>query len=224
LDVSSFGTFGTKRTENWTDVINGEEYEAMETVRGLMRFTKEWGSGRKPLLECLFLAAHMRSEATDPRDRVYGMLGIATDGLELVPSPSYEVQNTLQAMLKNLTISYINTKGGLDIILCRNREKTSIEETPSWVPDYTSFSKSVPRHLMGILTNSRSFNCMPGLHNSEKQNYGLDGNLLNAKVLFWDTIVNIGATREIYEKEPYFVDIAKSLANKNLLILNNELV
>ena len=43
------------------------------------------------------------SLATDPRDKVYALLGLASDGEELVPVPNYD--QTLEDLFDNLTRS-----------------------------------------------------------------------------------------------------------------------
>lgn len=78
------------------------------------------------------LASLRLSRATDPRDMVYGLLG-------LVPNcsirPDY-AKATIQDVYLNLVEYCIKEEKSLDIItLCR--QSSSTMELPSWVPDWT---------------------------------------------------------------------------------------
>src|ERR1700738_501558 len=117
VDVIPFATYGTARTENLELVLSDSEYKAMQTLRGLKRFRPECGNRPYTLFSILYLSTHMGSEATDPRDRIYGLLGLATDGKELIAS-----QESLDKMLLTLTKSAIAVKRYLDVLCWQNRE------------------------------------------------------------------------------------------------------
>lgn len=119
VDVSPFGTWGTQRTENWENVLTGDEYDAMQTVRGLRNVKESMKNNGQPLLHHLWMASLMRSEATDLRDRVYGMLGLANDAVTLVPKPNYGSSNPLRVMLTELAKGYVDRKGNFNVLLCQ---------------------------------------------------------------------------------------------------------
>ena len=68
---------------------------------------------------------------TDPRDRVYAILGLLKE--ELHVEPDYE--KTISQVYQDVTLHYINSQD-IDILtLCELNDKQS--EMPSWVPDWT---------------------------------------------------------------------------------------
>jgi len=79
------------------------------------------------------------SNASDPRDRIYSMLGLATDGFMIGP-PTY--QHDFQRVYVNLVKTYIQHYNNLDIICFAGLfNQHAIEPThsailPTWLPDW----------------------------------------------------------------------------------------
>lgn len=77
--------------------------------------------------------------ATDPRDRIYSLLGLARDR-HLVPQPNYELDVT--TIFIQLVHSFINIHKSLDIICFahvftpRSLDEMNTPNLPSWVPDW----------------------------------------------------------------------------------------
>jgi hypothetical protein len=76
-------------------------------------------------------------EATDPRDKVYGLLGLATG--EDVGLVEADYSSSLQEMLYNLTIRFIAKRRNLDILSYVISGRST--QLPSFVPDWINQTK-----------------------------------------------------------------------------------
>ncbi|KAH7370669.1 heterokaryon incompatibility protein-domain-containing protein [Rhexocercosporidium sp. MPI-PUGE-AT-0058] len=85
----------------------------------------------KPLKNLLL---SLTLNATDPRDLVYALLGIATDAEELHIIPDYT--KTCQMVYTDVALSYL-TRGDLQLLGACQFPK-DLENLPSWVPDWSS--------------------------------------------------------------------------------------
>ncbi|KAF2123036.1 heterokaryon incompatibility protein-domain-containing protein [Lophiotrema nucula] len=93
------------------------------------------------------LNQHRDCAATDPRDKVYGLLGLAGDVKTIGLTPSYT--STPKEIYIDLFQRHIRATGSLDMI-CSVRFPKNIEELPSWAPDWST-DQTVP----GICINDR---------------------------------------------------------------------
>lgn len=75
-------------------------------------------------------AAH----STDPRDKIYALLGLTYDGDDLVPFPNY--RQTLGEVLRDFTRATIRSKTSLDYLFCGPLVKPAIEGLPTWGLDW----------------------------------------------------------------------------------------
>ena len=85
------------------------------------------------LLELLNL--HRDCAATDPRDHIYGLLGLSGDAHDLGLMPNYNL--SVQDVYKDLTVKHICRTRSLDII-CGCRRERNFVDLPTWVPDWSS--------------------------------------------------------------------------------------
>ncbi|MCJ1359467.1 MAG: hypothetical protein MMC33_009469 [Icmadophila ericetorum] len=109
---------------------------------------KKPNRGKITLLELLIMASAAGS--SDPRDKVYSMLGLAEDD-EVAKSikPDYSDKNTVAKVYTDVAVKYIEAGFGADILHSAGNYRL-IPSLPSWVPDWTHKPRS-------------SFN--PGLYN-----------------------------------------------------------
>lgn len=87
-----------------------------------------------PLIE--LLSASRELDATDPRDKVYGLLGLARKNQDSVILPDYSLSNTAENVCIQVARHCINTQDGAIYMLhCAGISAKS--NLPSWVPDWT---------------------------------------------------------------------------------------
>lgn len=92
---------------------------------------------QKPrLMEILELTS--ASETSVLRDKVYGLLGLASDWADFVQEPNYADDVTENDLCLEMTANYINWYASVDIIFLRST-LAGQERLPSWCPDYFHF-------------------------------------------------------------------------------------
>jgi len=131
--------------------FNLEHVEELQTLRH-----KYHVMDQKISLEHL-LRQFRHREATNPRDKVYGLLGLVNDwGVEQPLVPDYEKDSTLEAAFCRVVIEIIKASGSLDI-LCQptqamqpihpmqtvqSDDSGKLENVkdgfPSWIPDFST--------------------------------------------------------------------------------------
>lgn len=104
--------------------------------RGIMDEIRRGSDRESSLLDVL--ARFKSARATDPRDKIYGLLGLTTDAHDV--RVTYE--RTAQQVFTDVTTSIINRTGTLDII-CQSpwrpflqSPKGRLSDLPSWVADF----------------------------------------------------------------------------------------
>ncbi|KAF2744285.1 heterokaryon incompatibility protein [Sporormia fimetaria CBS 119925] len=91
------------------------------------------------LLSKLFVDARMRS--TDPRDTIYGILGLAVDAGKLGIHPDYTSAQTVNVLYTRVAKKIISN-GDLSLFSFAQYPKNrKLPTMPSWVPDWTSTLK-----------------------------------------------------------------------------------
>jgi hypothetical protein len=79
------------------------------------------------------------AEAGDPRDKVYALLGLATDHVDVVPDYGKSVIDVYTSTAREMMTS----SGNLDVLRACEKEGL-MGDLPSWVPDWTAkYMKSV---------------------------------------------------------------------------------
>ena len=75
------------------------------------------------------------ANATDLKDKVYGILGLVDPNIVDLITPDYSL--SLQDVYMSFTTAVIRSTGKLDIILSHGRTDARERLLPSWVPDWT---------------------------------------------------------------------------------------
>jgi hypothetical protein len=81
------------------------------------------------------LNQHRDCEATNPRDKVYGLLGLAGDTEAIGVKPDYTA--TPEEVFTDLVRRHVTNTSSLDII-CACRYPRALDDLPSWVPDWST--------------------------------------------------------------------------------------
>ena len=110
---------------------------------------------------CVLEPARIRLNATDPRDRIYGLLALATDSEQLGILPDYEkstIENYTDTSRTLIAIGETN-------ILSWCQQSKRIEGLPSWVPDFSSDIRPAygANRIIGSLLRASSKKEFPGL-------------------------------------------------------------
>jgi hypothetical protein len=77
---------------------------------------------------------HRDCDATDPRDHLYGLWGLAGDSEDLGIVPDY--LKSPHDIFKAFVKSIVTQTGSLDV-LCACQQPTNLQGLPSWVPDWS---------------------------------------------------------------------------------------
>ena len=101
---------------------------AHDAVAAIMEFHRNDHGRGNNIVDALFMS--YRFNCTDPRDKVFAMLGLA-QALVLQPSYSARVEDVYLTTTQFLILEF----GNLDILCCVSHPK-SIATLPSWVPDW----------------------------------------------------------------------------------------
>lgn len=140
--------------------------------------------------------------ATDPRDKIYALLGLTSDGHKIVPFPNY--QQPLDQILESMTEAMFVLGRSLDFI-CMRGLICQKDSQPSWVPDWTNFW-SRPRTFQEdrICENQTSYPAVPIFDIQKPGVLESKGNILGAVCSLSSSLSPIGAagTLSCHEIEP----------------------
>lgn len=100
---------------------------------------------RMSLMQALLTSRH--SCATDQRDKVYALLGLARDSLHLIPMPSYA--ESCQQVYEQLSASIISSGQRSNAILLASKAPLSYRhpDVSSWAIDWANMAYTVPSWL-----------------------------------------------------------------------------
>jgi hypothetical protein len=140
--------------------------------------------------ECVGNKSSMGQRVTDPRDIIYGILGLASDNEKLEIEPDYS-KNTEQ-IYTEVTRRLI--EHGNILILSWCQHPRSLEGMPSWVPDFSSRIRNPcgdERRCKLFSASGKQQLKKPHIHSSP-ENLGLSAKILKLACIRVDTIMNIG--------------------------------
>lgn len=137
-NYASFALSGTVEENNDVEIATG-----VTVVSALLDFIRKYHSAAtKPTL--LFLLDHFhQSLATDPRDKVFGLLGMAASGDVDDNVADYEL--SIEMVYSRLVQATIRRTTRLDILSFSSYPKY-LPGLPSWSPEWTSSVPGLLRH------------------------------------------------------------------------------
>jgi hypothetical protein len=102
-------------------------------VRQVRSFRQKYqDSKRIALIEAM--RKSQAAQSTDPRDKIYALLGLTYDGDDLVPYPNY--RQSISEVLRDFTKAVIKSNKSLDYILFTPLGNIKQEGIPTWVVDW----------------------------------------------------------------------------------------
>jgi len=221
--MASLEAFGQDKEQStkplfWNSPENiqmGQSWECLEKVESELMLGPATGifGTRKLLLSGvrhnLAGLLHTRNligmQATDRRDYIHALLGIATDAEQLGLYPDYS--KTWQDVFRDTTVAFLrrNNQNDLTMILSRCFEN-KVPGLPSWVPDWTTHhQQTLP--LIGSLNlpyrdMSGEISAYPRIfttsgHRKQELNFqGVVQCVLGVKGAYFDVVENVGPTVE----------------------------
>ncbi|KAF6839148.1 ankyrin and het domain-containing protein [Colletotrichum musicola] len=109
-------------------------------------------SSMPSLFELLCLSRN--NLATDPRDKVYGLLGLTDDAVSKAIIPDYSPENSVADVFTEVAAAIVEDGGAADLLHHAGVDQ-QIPGMPSWVPDWTIQSRSnLPAHLYQCMGKS----------------------------------------------------------------------
>ncbi|CZR67028.1 uncharacterized protein PAC_16927 [Phialocephala subalpina] len=133
------------------------------------------------------------SQATEPRDKIFGILGLSNDGSDLIPSPDY--RQPLEDILRDITIKRLKQGNGspapgpMDLICIDNPKVPRRDDLPSWVIDW----RGLWRSQEGSLRSSRTLRGLKSEYRAcgdslAAATFSDDGSILIVSGFIFDTI------------------------------------
>jgi hypothetical protein len=147
-----------------------ERLEAASALWSSSRIaTGQWNPWRTPLLALLWLAH--RAKASDPRDKVYSLLGLALEEEAFEADYTKNVQEVFANVARHL-LCYPHPKIGHDLALLasvKHYEDDQSEGWPSWVPRWHN---DIPERTKILESRRGTMYIMSNLPSSQKFNTG----------------------------------------------------
>jgi hypothetical protein len=81
------------------------------------------------------------SLSTEPRDKLYALLGLVFDGKAFITEPNYKT--SVAKCFTKFATALIKHREPLDFIYLRSANRTNQGDLASWVPDWTDLGDNV---------------------------------------------------------------------------------
>ncbi|KAG4433505.1 hypothetical protein IFR05_011014 [Cadophora sp. M221] len=96
---------------------------------------------RRPLRLLSVLSEFRNLDATDPRDKIFAFLNLATDDLGIVPNYHANVQDVFRNATADMILS---TRSLSALSQIQDVSETKIRDLPGWVPDFSARPERIP--------------------------------------------------------------------------------
>lgn len=180
----------------WEKVEMANHMSDRILAEGLSRLITErndWQQGDREDLVHL-LVKHLGAQATNPKDKLYALAGIAESLSEYGLEIDYAIG--VEKVFEGVTRSYLGKKGDLDILCFTRGYKYASDTTQSWVLDWEYDSENEPRSVYSfawgpsLMEDGRRFNATKD--SVSEISFGEDEKLLGISGSIIDTVFHVG--------------------------------
>ncbi|KUJ06872.1 uncharacterized protein LY89DRAFT_399668 [Mollisia scopiformis] len=176
--------------------LNVHNSELRQQLRHLQPII-ELEDTRRNIYQTLFplLVQHRGREASDPRDKVYGLMGLAVEGEELpgnVSNVSVDYRKSTVQLYADIALSLIHSSTGLELL--KHCQGQPLDGLPSWAPGW-------PHASDYALLHSDEYKAS-GSHTSSVRHLR-EQSALDADGVLFDTILSVGELFPTGVSEPW---------------------
>jgi hypothetical protein len=118
---------------------------AYRYLQRILKFRDSYHDG-KSLTLCEAIIATQDSLSKDARDKVFALIGVCSDGTELVPTPSYH--QAPEAVVRDISRELLRRNMCFDIIFVDERKRSMSAKLPTWAPDWLSPTLPKDAHII----------------------------------------------------------------------------
>jgi hypothetical protein len=167
---------------------------------------------------CTCLSLTSTFDATDVRDKVFGVLALCVDAPVLIPSPDYG--KSLDVVLREVTMNMAHHGKFFEVISLKSPDFADRHVFPSWIPDWIYFwnfddtsglvQSSLKRRLL-INTYKTSGMSKPIIR------FTNDGQVLVSRGYIFDTITDLGSSAKSQDQGLSFQRGVKIYGSEEML-------
>ena len=183
-------TFEQISRSTFTASIGGTDSDKLkERFQNLLQFrTDRLDMEPVRLLEALYRSRYALS--TDPKDKIYGLLGLAHDGDIFIPEPNYS--QSVEETYINFSKALIGKGFPLGLIYLRTAHRVIYNSLPSWVVDWRDLDDALAKqefeHILASIKRGLS-----RFRPSQTDQPSFSGNTLTVRGAILGTIDGIGS-------------------------------
>lgn len=141
-DVAAFLSFQYKQADKTSGLKNLEYFHGkpvvplvFDTTKHLLEFRERFFVKRVPINLFEALSLTLKAKATDPRDKIFALLGLCHDGSTFVPVPNYK--QSLESIVADMSKVMIKLNKTLDLICLKGTLSTcSDSQLPTWTSNW----------------------------------------------------------------------------------------
>ncbi|KAL1645065.1 hypothetical protein SLS61_008498 [Didymella pomorum] len=167
-----------------------ELLNACNPGRTLLWMRSNRDKGSRDLVQLLY---HLRpSQSSDPKDKVYGVLGLASDGRQMVPEANYElkVEHIYAKLYQTMSV----VRGNLDWLTLATG--VSNLELPSWCADLSKQSRYVSMNTCRSVLGDVPFGFCAAGDSKPQINIDLDSRHCSIKGYIFDEVDGLGGCQD----------------------------
>lgn len=167
-----------------------ELLNACNPGRTLLWMRSNRDKGSRDLVQLLY---HLRpSQSSDPKDKVYGVLGLASDGRQMVPEANYELK--VERIYAKLYQTMSVVRGNLDWLTLATGVNNL--ELPSWCADLSKQSRYVSMNTCRSVLGDVPFGFCAAGDSKPQINIDLDSRHCSIKGYMFDEVDGLGGCQD----------------------------